>query len=106
MAQSNQTKMAVLLVVGLVIGAGVGYMLAPKGGEGDYPRPPSYTTGYDDGWRNGFADGKASADLIVSSDIEEKVDGLTTLVYGAIGASLISALAAIVSLKQISTRMI
>ena len=105
MAQSNQTKMAVLLVVGLVIGAGAGYMLAPKGGP-DYPRPPSYTTGYDDGWRNGFADGKASADLIVSSDIEEKVDSLTTLVYGAIGASLISALAAIVSLKQISTRMI
>jgi len=105
MAQSNQTRMVVLLVVGLVIGVGVGYMLAPTGGA-YYPRPPSYTTGYDLGWRNGFADGKASVDLIVSSDIEEKVDGLTTLVYGAIGASLISALAAIVSLKQISTRMI
>jgi len=33
MAQSNQTMLAVLLVVGLVIGAGAGYMLAPKGGE-------------------------------------------------------------------------
>ncbi len=104
MAQSNQTMMAVL-VVGLVIGAGAGYMLAPTEGP-DYARPPSYTTGYDDGWRNGFADGKASVDPIGSSDIEEKVDSLTTLVYGAIGASLISALAAIVSLKQISTRMI
>lgn len=33
MAQSNQTILAVLLVVGLVIGAGAGYMLAPRGGE-------------------------------------------------------------------------
>ncbi len=31
--------------------------------------------------------------------------GLTTLVYGAIGASLIAALAAIVSLMQISRRI-
>ena len=31
--------------------------------------------------------------------------GLTTLVYGAIGASLIAALAAIVSLMQISKRI-
>ncbi|MCK5615213.1 hypothetical protein KAR91_75820 [Candidatus Pacearchaeota archaeon] len=37
---------------------------------------------------------------------KDAASGLTTLVYGAIGASLISALAAIVSLKQISTRMI
>jgi len=103
MAQSNQTKMAVLLVVGLVIGVGAGYMLAPTEGS-YYPRPPSYTTGYDLGWKDGFADGKASVDPIGSSDIEDKVDSLTTLVYGAIGASLIAALAAIVSLMQISRR--
>jgi len=103
MAQNNQKMMVVLLVVGLVIGVGAGYMLAPKGGS-FYPRPPSYTTGYDFGWKDGFADGKASVDPIGSSDIEDKVDSLTTLVYGAIGASLISALAAIVSLMQISRR--
>ena len=33
MAQSNQTMLAVLLVVGLVVGAGAGYMLAPGGTE-------------------------------------------------------------------------
>jgi len=33
MAQSNQTMLAALLVVGLVIGAGAGYMLAPSGVE-------------------------------------------------------------------------
>jgi len=32
-------------------------------------------------------------------------NGLTTLVYGAIGASLVAALAAIVSLMQISRRI-
>ena len=35
MAQSNQTTLAILLIVGLVVGAGAGYMLAPKGGEGE-----------------------------------------------------------------------
>jgi hypothetical protein len=43
---------------------------------------------------------KASAD-----DAKTAASGLTTLVYGAIGASLIAALAAIVSLMQISRRI-
>ena len=38
----------------------------------------------------------------ILEEIRETTDGLTTLVYGAIGASLIAALAAIVSLMQIS----
>ena len=45
-------------------------------------------------------------DPVTVEKLQEEMSGLTTLVYGAIGASLISALAAIVSLKQISTRMI
>jgi len=45
-------------------------------------------------------------DPVTVEKLQEEISGLTTLVYGAIGASLISALAAIVSLKQISTRMI
>lgn len=40
-----------------------------------------------------------------ANDAQDKTSGLTTLVYGAIGASLIAALAAIVSLMQISRRI-
>jgi len=39
------------------------------------------------------------------SETDTKVGGLSTLVYGAIGASLVAALAAIVSLMQISRRI-
>ena len=53
---------------------------------------------------------KAAADA--ATDVKDAVEttqrqtsGLTTLVYGAIGASLIAALAAIVSLMQISRRI-
>ncbi len=35
MSQSSQTMLAVLLVVGLVVGADVGYFMAPSGGEGE-----------------------------------------------------------------------
>ena len=40
-----------------------------------------------------------------AEDASSAASGLTTLVYGAIGASLIAALAAIVSLMQISRRI-
>jgi len=40
-----------------------------------------------------------------ASDAKDAASGLTTLVYGAIGASLVAALAAIVSLMQISRRI-
>jgi hypothetical protein len=40
-----------------------------------------------------------------ASDAKDAAGGLTTLVYGAIGASLVAALAAIVSLMQISRRI-
>jgi hypothetical protein len=50
---------------------------------------------------------KTAADAAKSSadDAKTAASGLTTLVYGAIGASLIAALAAIVSLMQISRRI-
>jgi uncharacterized protein YoxC len=50
---------------------------------------------------------KASADAAkdAADDAKTATSGLTTLVYGAIGASLIAALAAIVSLMQISRRI-
>ncbi|MCK4581942.1 hypothetical protein KAU18_01405, partial [Candidatus Bathyarchaeota archaeon] len=40
-----------------------------------------------------------------AADAKDAAGGLTTLVYGAIGASLVAALAAIVSLMQISRRI-
>ncbi|MBN2336864.1 hypothetical protein JXL21_15015 [Candidatus Bathyarchaeota archaeon] len=40
-----------------------------------------------------------------ATDAQRAANGLTTLVYGAIGASLVAALAAIVSLMQISRRI-
>ena len=40
-----------------------------------------------------------------AADAKDAASGLTTLVYGAIGASLVAALAAIVSLMQISRRI-
>jgi hypothetical protein len=50
---------------------------------------------------------KSAADAAKSAADEAKTaaSGLTTLVYGAIGASLVAALAAIVSLMQISRRI-
>ncbi len=101
MSQNTQTMLAVLLVIGLVVGAGIGYFMAPSeysDGSG------SYQSGYDTGYENGFSDGQATRPSSYSSpsSIEESIAGLTTLVYGAIGASLISALAAIVSLMQMS----
>jgi len=50
---------------------------------------------------------KASAEAAktAAGDAKSAASGLTTLVYGAIGASLIAALAAIVSLLQISRRI-
>ena len=100
--ERSTTKMTVLVIVGLLIGVGVGYMLAPRK-ETSYGS--SYQIGYDEGFEDGFTEGKSSIDTADSTGIEEKVEGLTTLVYGSIGASLIAALAAIVSLMQISRRI-
>jgi outer membrane murein-binding lipoprotein Lpp len=52
-------------------------------------------------------DAKTSADAAkaAAEDAKSAATGLTTLVYGAIGASLVAALAAIVSLMQISRRI-
>ncbi len=48
----------------------------------------------------------AAADAAdAAAEAKSAANGLTTLVYGAIGASLVAALAAIVSLMQISKRI-
>ncbi|HEX9914698.1 MAG TPA: hypothetical protein VGB32_07245, partial [Candidatus Bathyarchaeia archaeon] len=47
----------------------------------------------------------ATAAAAAATEAKNAANGLTTLVYGAIGASLVAALAAIVSLMQISRRI-
>lgn len=101
--------LATLLVVGLVIGAGAGYMLAPGTTSTD---GSSYDIGYDKGYSDGYSQGvedtptrSSSVSLSELTAIREDVDSIIALVYGAIGASLISALAAIVVLMQVSRRI-
>ena len=53
----------------------------------------------------GEATTAAEAAKTAAEDAKKAAGGLTTLVYGAIGASLVAALAAIVSLMQISRRI-
>lgn len=103
MEQRKYTMLSILLVVGLVIGAGAGYLL--RGGSNPDYTSSSYITGYDDGWEVGFADGKASVAPEEVPDIEDSLSTVITLIYGAIGASLIAALAAIVTLMQVSRRV-
>ena len=68
----------------LVIGAGIGYYLAPE--EVGYTYPPQ-------------------TEETELTHIHEEVKGLTILIYGAIGASLIAALAAVVSMMVVYRRM-
>ncbi len=90
MEEANMTLVAAVLVVGLLVGAGTGYYMAPS--EPKTQTPPTYNQPQVQPEAKNYA---TKADLLE----------LTMLVYGAIGASLIAALAAIVSLMQISRRV-
>ena len=98
MSQANQTMLAVLLVVGLVVGSGIGYFMAAPYENGD---SSNYQAGYDDGYEQGLEDRSPSYS---SSSDSEDTQGLYTLIYGAIGASLVAALASITCLMQVSRR--
>ena len=103
--EDSQTMLAVLLVVGLVVGGGIGYFMAPSS-DGS-----NYDAGYQEGYNDGYDAADSSWGIDPPDDFSEQyatkddVGGLTTLIYGAIGASLIAALASIVSLMQISRRI-
>ena len=101
MSDSSTMIMAVLLVVGLTLGAGVGYFMTPK--EID-TNVSDYQSAYDEGYADGLK-AKPTSGSSSSYDITEKLDEIINLLYGAIGASLVAALAAIVSLAQISKRL-
>ncbi len=108
--ENSQTMLVVLLVIGLAVGAGAGYFMGPGGDDNS-------EHWYDSGYDAGFITGQTSAVIPWGSDppddfsntdirdLKDDVSGLYTLVYGAIGASLIAALAAIVSLMQTSRQL-
>ena len=103
MSGNSDKRLAILLVIGVIVGAGVGYFLAPGGVDiGSSP----YKTGYNEGYDDGYDQGQQKVDIATEDqDFAEEVTGLTTLVYGAIGASLLAALAGIVTLMQVSRVM-
>ena len=83
----NKLTLVVVLLVGIIVGGMVTYMvLLPQ-------RTVVEVTTSQPG------------DPVTVQILEEKVQGLIPLIYGAMGASLVSALAAIVCLMMISRRL-
>lgn len=76
-----QDKTIIALVLGLLLGIGLGWVLAP---DVVITQPQTPT------------------DL---SKIGDKINSLTTLIYASIGAALVSAIASIVALMQVSRRL-
>ncbi len=89
--EKRNTAVILIAVTALIVGASVGYFMAPREVI-RIENPIEYTPEL------------ASEDVILE-EIRYEVTGLATLIYGAIGASLIAALAAIVSLMQISKQI-
>jgi len=80
-------SLSIVFLLGLVIGGAVAYMaFPPQRTVVEKVEVPVSDPG----------------DPVTVEKLQEEMSGLSTLIYGAIGASLISALAAIVSLMQIS----
>lgn len=94
------TTMTAILIIGLIIGIGIGYLMTPTVDQGS----SAYRLGYDEGFEDGYTEGQKSTGTAGSQEVLDSLAGLVTLVYGAIAASLIAALAAIVSLMQVSRR--
>ncbi len=97
MSGSSNNMLAALLVVGLMIGAGLGYFMAPDVDQGSSP----YKAGYNEGYDDGYAQGQESTGIVTE---DQDITTVITLIYGAIGASLIAALVAIVTLMEVSRR--
>lgn len=88
-----------LLVMGLIMGGGIGYFMAPTGG--DQYSQYELQRAYDEGYATAKSSSSSSSSY-QNTEIADRLSGIETLVYGAIGASLVAALAAIVSLMQIA----
>jgi len=88
--QVNKLTLLIVLLIGLIAGGVVTYMaFPPQRTVVERVEVPVTDPG----------------DPVTVEKLQEEMLGLTTLVYGAIGASLIAALAAIVSLMQMSKRL-
>lgn len=83
----NKLTLTIVFLIGLILGGGVAYMAFP----------PQRTV-----IKKVEVLISEPGDPVTVEKLQEELLGLTTLIYGAIGASLISALAAIISLMQIS----
>jgi hypothetical protein len=92
MEMKSNTLTIVLLVVGLVVGAGAGYFLTPTEIVEQTSQPQPSTT-Y-------IQPTQPQQDQVLN-----EVRGLVSLVYGAIGAALVAALASILTLMQVSRRL-
>lgn len=85
----NKLTLMVVLLVGLIVGGMMAFIALPP--QRTVIETVEVAT-------------SQPGDPVTVQILEEKVLGLETLVYGAIGASLIAALAAIVGLMQVSRR--
>lgn len=86
-SEINKLTLIIVFLIGLILGGGVAYMaFPPQRTVIEKVEVPVSDPG----------------DPVTVEKLREELSGLTTLIYGAIGASLLSALAAIVSLMQIS----
>lgn len=87
----NKLTLTIVFLIGLIVGGGVAYMaFPPQRTVVETVEVPVTNPG----------------DAVTVEKLEEEMSRLITLTYGAIGASLIAALAAIVSLMQISKSMV
>lgn len=86
----GQMSLIICLLIGIIVGAGAMYMCIPTNQKTVVETVEVFVT--------------EPGDPVTVGELQEQTLGLTTLIYGAIGASLIAALAAIVTLMQISQR--
>jgi hypothetical protein len=95
METKGNTLAIVLLVVGLVVGAGAGFFLTPSESSNTAPQSqPSQIQPIQ----------PQPTQPTQQGAVEEKLNSIETLILAGIGAALVSALASIVTLMQISRR--
>lgn len=100
--KSNTTLYAGIIIA-LIIGAAVGYFVYPTMNPNPDQGSSAFKLGYDEGFEDGFTEGQKTTGG--DQEVLDSLAGLATLIYGVIGASLIAALAAIVTLMSVSRKI-